>query len=86
VLRSDRGLTYGASASLNTFLSGGDFVAETDTRTDVTGEALRLMVNEFSTLQRDPVGEAELGGAQQFMAGNFALTIETPGAIARRPA
>ena len=84
VLRSDRGLTYGASASLNTFRAGGDFQAQTDTRTDVTGEALRLMVNEFATLQREAVREAELGGAQQFLGGNFALTIETPGAIAQQ--
>jgi zinc protease len=42
------------------------------------------MVNEFATLQREAVREAELGGAQQFLGGNFALTIETPGAIAQQ--
>ena len=38
VLRSDRGLTYGASADLNTFRTAGVVVAETDTRTSATGE------------------------------------------------
>jgi zinc protease len=84
VLRSDRGLTYGASASLNTFRRGGDIVAETDTRTSVTGEALRLIVDEFARLQRERVRVAELRGAQEFLAGNFPLTIETPGAIAQQ--
>jgi len=84
VLRSDRGLTYGASASLNTFRRSGDIVAETDTRTQVTGEALRLMVDEFARLQREVVRAAELRGAQEFLSGNFPLTIETPGAIAQQ--
>ncbi len=84
VLRSDRGLTYGASADLNTYRTAGVVVAETDTRTSATGEALRLMVNEFARLQRESVHPAELRGAQDFMAGNFPLTIETSSAIAEQ--
>jgi hypothetical protein len=82
VLRSERGLTYGASADIQTLKQGGDFVAETDTRTETTGEALRLMVEEFSRLQRERVHERELADAQAYLAGNFPLTIETPDAIA----
>lgn len=84
VLRSERGLTYGASARLNTFRSSGIVVAETDTRTSATGETLRLMVDEFTRLQRQSVHPAELRGAQDFMAGNFPLTIETSSAIAEQ--
>ena len=84
VLRSDRGLTYGASADLNTYKSTGEIVAETDTRSAATGEALRLMVDEFGRLQRESVNPLELRGAQDFLAGNFALTIEAPGAIAQQ--
>jgi zinc protease len=84
VLRSDRGLTYGASADLNTFKTTGDIVAETDTRTAVTGEALKLMVGEFTRLQRDMVSANELQGAQDFIAGHFPLSIETPAAIAEQ--
>ncbi|MDP1572545.1 MAG: pitrilysin family protein [Vicinamibacterales bacterium] len=82
MLRSERGLTYGASADLNTYKFAGGIVAETETRTEATGEALRLMVDEFSRLQRERVWPAELEGAQAYMAGNFPLTIETPDAIA----
>ena len=42
------------------------------------------MVDEFCRLQREAVHPAELRGAQDFMAGNFPLTIETPAAIAEQ--
>ena len=60
----------------------GDFVAETDTRTDTTGEALRLMVAEMEKILRQPVSPRELGDAQAYLAGSFPLTIETPNDIA----
>jgi hypothetical protein len=44
--------------------------------------ALKLTVGEFVRLQQEAVSERELGAAQAFLAGNFALTIETPDAIA----
>jgi zinc protease len=82
VLRSQRGLTYGASADLETYKTAGGIVAETDTRTDATAEVLRLAVDEFYKLQRERVYEGELEGAQAYLAGHFPLTIETPDAIA----
>jgi len=84
VLRTDRGLTYGASAELHTFKASGNVVAETDTRSAATGEVLRLLVNEFFRLQREPVGPGELRGAQDYVAGSFPLTIESPSAIAQK--
>ncbi len=82
VLRSERGLTYSASADIQALKRTGDIVAETDTRSDATIEALRVVVEEFSRLQRERVGERELGDAQAYLAGSFPLTIETPHAIA----
>jgi zinc protease len=84
VLRTDRGLTYGASADLHTFKVSGEVVAETDTRSSATGETLRLMVDEFARLQKEPVHSAELRGAQDFIAGNFPLSIESSSAIAEQ--
>jgi zinc protease len=84
VLRSDRGLTYGASADLHAFRQAGQITAETDTRSAATGEALRLMVAEFTRLQRETVDQRELRGAQEFVSGNFPLTIEAPAAIAEQ--
>lgn len=82
VLRSERGLTYGASADLETLKQGGDFMAETDTRSETTGESLRVVVDQYWRLRRERVNRAELEGAQNYLAGSFPLTIETPSAIA----
>jgi zinc protease len=82
VLRSERGLTYGASADLNARKNAGSIVADTDTRSDSTGEALRLLVDEMWRLQKQRVSERELGDAQAYLTGSFPLTIETPSAIA----
>ena len=82
VLRSERGLTYGASAEVGARKQAGDFAAETDTRTETTGEALRLMIEEFARLQRQRVSDRELADAQAYLTGSFPLTIETPNEIA----
>ena len=82
VLRTDRGLTYGAEADMVTLKETGDFVADTDTRSDSTAEVLRLIVEEISRLQRERVNTRELADAQAYLTGSFPLTIETPDAIA----
>ena len=82
VLRSERGLTYGASADFNALKQSGDIVAQTNTRSETTGETLRLMIEEVSKLLRERVGERELVGAQEYLTGSFPLTIETPSQIA----
>ena len=82
VLRTDRGLTYGAQADMVTRKEGGEIVAETNTRSDATAEVLRLIVDEFSRLQRERVSEGELASAKAYMTGSFPLTIETPDSIA----
>lgn len=84
VLRSEHSLTYSASADMNAMLLSGDFVAKTDTRSEATAEAVKLIVNEFWLLQRERISDSELAGAQAYMTGSFPLTIETPGAIARQ--
>jgi zinc protease len=82
VLRTERGLTYSAEADFRTLFDSGDFEASTSTRTEATGEALRLIVDEFWRLQRERVSERELADAKAYLAGSFPLTIEVPDAIA----
>jgi zinc protease len=82
VLRSQKQLTYGASADLDTYKLAGAVIAETDTQTANTAEALRVVVDEFTRLQRERVYDEELLGAQNYMVGHFPLTIELPDAIA----
>jgi zinc protease len=81
VLRTDRGLAYGAGAEMHAFQNGGAIVAQTSTRSTATAEALRLLVGEFGRLPREPVDPRELRGVQDYLEGGFPLTIETPSAI-----
>ena len=82
VLRTERSLTYAASADIASRRFGGDFMGETDTRSDATAEVLRLMVEEVARLRRERVSRRELENAQAYLAGSFPLTVETPNAIA----
>ncbi len=82
VLRSERGLTYAASADVQALRDAGSFGAETNTRSDATAEVLRVIVDEISRLQREPVATRELQSAKDYLAGNFPLTVETPDQIA----
>ena len=61
VLRTERGLTYGASADMETLKRAGEFVAETNTRSEATGEVLRLIVDEFCAAAARPRGRARAG-------------------------
>lgn len=82
VLRTQRALTYGASADFHAFRTSGEVVAQTNTRTATTVDALKLMVGEFARLPRDPISDDELGSAENFIAGHYPLSIESSGAIA----
>jgi zinc protease len=82
LLRTERALTYGAQADMNTRKDSGDIAAETNTRSDATGEVVRLIVDEMWRLQRERVSEAELAAAKAYLTGSFPLTIETPDSIA----
>ena len=82
VLRTERGLTYGAQANMDALKESGAFQAETNTRSDATTEVLRLIADEFWRMQRERVGTMELDNAKAYMTGSFPLTIETPDSIA----
>ena len=71
VLRSERGLTYGADANMQALKQAGAFMAGTNTRTETTAEVLRLMVDEFQKLQRERVQERELAAAQAYLGWPF---------------
>ena len=58
VLRSERGLTYGAEADMHALKDTGDIVVNTDTRSETTAEALRLIVDEIWRLQKQRVQPA----------------------------
>ena len=83
MLRSERGLTYGASAEYQALQQAGDFVADTDTRIrDDRRSAAADRRRDHEAAARARVIERELADAQAYLDGSFPLTIETPDAIA----
>jgi zinc protease len=64
VLRTERSLTYGAQANMDTLKDTGDIEAETNTRSEATGQVLKLIVDEFWRIQRERVSERELADAK----------------------
>ena len=64
VLRTERSLTYGAQAEMDTLKEAGDFEAETNTRTEATAEVVRLIIDEFWRIQRERVSGRELADAK----------------------
>jgi len=83
-LRVERGLTYGAYATIVPRRGPGSFFATTDTRTEKTAEALKLVFDETEKLRTSDVPPQELQDAKSFIIGSFPLSIEIPSDLATR--
>lgn len=83
-LRANEGLTYGASSALEAQKQTGMFAARSFSRTDKTATAIKMMADLLADYREHPVTEPELNEAKAYLAGSFALSVETPEAVARR--
>lgn len=86
ILREQRGWTYGAYSSLSRPRDVGTFSATAEVRNEVTDSAVVEMLAQLRRLREEPVPQAELDAAKNFLTGSFPLRIETPGAIAQQVA
>jgi zinc protease len=78
-LRERNGFTYGARSDFQFRRLGGDWLTRTSVRADVTGKALRELVNELDGPLGDrPISEVELQVAQQAELNEFPAWFETP--------
>ncbi|MCL4794867.1 MAG: insulinase family protein [Bryobacteraceae bacterium] len=83
-LRAAEGLTYGAGSSFRSYRHSGLFRAGTFTRTEKTAAAVGMLVELIREWKENPATPAELAEAKAFMAGSFAVDLETAGAVASR--
>jgi zinc protease len=81
-LREEKGYTYGASASFEFRRSPGPFAARSAVRTDATTPAILDAMAELRRIREEPLDQAELDAARDFLVGVFPLRFETPAAIA----
>jgi predicted Zn-dependent peptidase len=83
-LRANEGLTYGANSALEAQRQTGVFAARSFSRTDKTSTAIKMMAGLLGEYRENPVTDAELNDAKAYLAGSFALSVETPEAVAQR--
>ena len=80
-LREEKGYTYGAFAGFDMRRGRGPFAARAAVNTDATVPAVADIVTELTRMRDEPVSEAELKGARDFLVGVFPLRFETPGPV-----
>jgi predicted Zn-dependent peptidase len=83
-IREDKGWTYGAYSSFSKERDYGYFQAYAAVRTEVTDSALTEFMKEIKRIQTEPVSDADLTNAKNYLVGNFPLQIETPDQIAQQ--
>ncbi len=82
-LREDKAYTYGANSSLSRDPIVGNFSAYADVRNEVTDSSIVEILSEMDRIKSEPVSTEDLENTKNYMAGNFALALESPQTIAR---
>ncbi|UOD30350.1 insulinase family protein [Massilia violaceinigra] len=82
-LREEKGYTYGASAGARIFRSGGSIVGGADVRNEVTGEALKEYLHEYTRIGTELVPEAEMSMNKRYVAGGYLISNQMQAAVAR---
>jgi zinc protease len=81
-LRTQRGLTYGASSDLVRHQGMGAWIAKTSTRTPETIKAIQLALEQMKLLRDHSLTEEEMESARSYLIGHRAVEFETPEARA----
>ncbi|HKS96230.1 MAG TPA: pitrilysin family protein [Terriglobia bacterium] len=81
-LRSQRGLTYGASSDLVCLRAAGTWRAKTSTRTTETAKSLELVLDQMKRLRDHQIAGWELEATEGYLTGHMALEFETSSGIA----
>jgi zinc protease len=83
-IREEKGLTYGISSNVSTLRHDGYFMIGTDVKSEFTQQTLDEIRKEIGLLQTVPVGADELQTVKNFMAGEFAGSLNTAFDVADR--
>jgi zinc protease len=83
-IREEKGLTYGISSSVVTLAHDGYFMIGTDVKKEFTQQTIDEIKKEIYRLQTELVGDEELQTVKNFMAGEFAGSLNTAFEVADR--
>ncbi|HUF66178.1 MAG TPA: pitrilysin family protein [Gemmatimonadaceae bacterium] len=81
-LREEHAYTYGAHSAFDWRRGPGPFMVRTAVESGVTAAAVSEILKEISRLREEPVTDAELSLARDYLAGVFPVRFETSLAIA----
>ncbi|HEY3251835.1 MAG TPA: pitrilysin family protein [Ignavibacteria bacterium] len=84
ILREKNGFTYGARSGFNSRIQKGEFSVDTEVRTEVTFQAIQLILEEIKKITDKHVGDEELQLVKNYLTGVFPLQLETANAVASR--
>jgi len=82
-LREDKGYTYGGGSSLDNDPYAGSFSANVSVRNEVTGPAVKELLNELNRMRDEKVTEKELTQIKNYLTGIFAIQLERPQTVAQ---
>jgi predicted Zn-dependent peptidase len=80
-IRETRGYTYSPGSDVDFGPTDALWTFNADVTTNVTGAALGEVFKEIRRMQTEPVGAEEAKGIKTYMAGLFAITNSTSGAV-----
>lgn len=83
-IREEKGLTYGISSHVVTLRNAGYFMVGTDVKKEFTQLTIDEIKKEINRLQTEPVSQEELTTVKNFMAGEFAGSLNTAFEVADR--
>jgi predicted Zn-dependent peptidase len=83
-IREEKGLTYGISSHLVTLGKEGYYMIGTDVKKEFTQQTIDEIKKEIHRLQTELVGDDELQTVKNFMAGEFAGSLNTAFEVADR--
>ena len=83
-VRIKKGLTYGATSSLNAHRYAGSLSVNTFTRTEGTVEATKLVMSLLAGMANGEINQKELDFARDFLAGVYPISSETAEQVADR--
>jgi len=83
-LREKEGLTYGVYSAMEPRRRGGEWLVRMQVRNEKTEQALAGISREIEKFKRDGLSADELAANVRYIAGTFALSIESPSSVAYR--
>jgi len=81
-IRTNQGLAYSVGSRFDIGRRfTGSFIAETETKAGSTAKTIRLMKDIIAGVTKEPVSDAELNSAREYMINSFMFAFTSPASI-----